>query len=84
MDTAVKPQISTVVRAGHLADMTAYAVNVTYPGENPSRVTFVGMVAESTGPIVMMTPGNPRGIFVTDPSRFGAFGPNWVRRFFTE
>jgi hypothetical protein len=29
-----------------------------------------------------VTPSMPRGIFVTDPDRFGSFGPGWVRRFF--
>jgi hypothetical protein len=31
----------------------------------------------------MVTPGNPRGMFVTAPERFGeTFGPSWVRAFF--
>jgi len=62
--------------AGHVA----YSVTVTYEGEPSSRVTFIGNV--DGGPVIMVTPGNPRGTFVSDPGRFGSFGPEWVRRFF--
>lgn len=31
---------------------------------------------------VMVTAGFPEGVFVTDPGRFGEFGPEWIRRFF--
>lgn len=74
------PKLSTIVKQGSLADVTVYAVNVTYPGEDTQRLTFHGPTS-GYGPVVMVTPMGTQ-TFVTDPGRFGAFGPEWVRRFF--
>lgn len=41
-------------------------------------VTFSGSVYG--GPVVMVLPSGIQ-TFVTDPGRFGVFGPEWVRRF---
>lgn len=75
------PRLSTIVKTGYLADSATYAVNVTYEGEDPRRVHFTGDPIHG-GPVVMSTPSIPRGTFVTDPTRFGTFGPEWIRRFF--
>jgi hypothetical protein len=63
-----------------VAGEVEYSVSVTYPGEDESTVRFVGSMYG--GLVLMITPGNPRGSWVTDPWRFGKFGPEWVRRFF--
>ena len=75
-----RPTLGRIVRHAGIAGQLAYSVSVTYPGEGASVVTFTG--STYGGPVVMVTPGMPRGMFVTDPDRFGAFGPAWVRRFF--
>lgn len=65
------------------AGQRSIAADVQYPDETPSRVEFVGPSASigGPGPVVMISRGHQT--FVTDPSRFGDFGPDWVRRFFT-
>lgn len=78
MDTA--PTLSRIFKRTGIAGQVTYTVFVTYPGEDASRIEFIGSVYG--GPVVMVTPGNPTGVFVTDPSRHGTFGPEWVRRFF--
>ena len=78
-----RPTLGRIVRHAGIAGQLAYSVSVTYPGERASVVTFTGSVYGAPGPVVMVTPGNPRGMFVTDAGRFGEkFGPEWVRRFF--
>jgi len=74
------PTLGPIGRRRGVAGQVSYTVEVTYPGEEPSCVTFVGSTYGP--PIVMVTPGNPRGQFVRDPERFGEFGEEWVRRFF--
>lgn len=69
------------IRKSAIANQVAYTVTVAYPDEEPSVVTFVG--TSDGAPIVMVTPGNPGGMFVSRPERFGEFGPEWVRRFFS-
>lgn len=72
--------LGTITRSKGAAGAIQYTVDVTYEGEPTSRVTFVG--STYGGPVVMITPSNPKGTFVTEPSRFGEFGAEWVRRFF--
>lgn len=79
--TESQPTLGKITRTNGVADAISYSVPVTYQGEPTSTVTFVGN--EHGKPIVMITPANPDGVFVTDPERFGSFGPEWVRRFFT-
>lgn len=74
------PKLSTVAHVGTMANQRAYAVNVTYPGEDPCRVVFIGTASEY-GPVYMAT-GENEPIRVDSPDRFGPFGPEWVRRFF--
>lgn len=81
MTTDTKPTVGTIKRANGVAGQVAYSVMVTYPGEDPMPITFVG--STYGGPVLMMTRGNPEGTFVSEPSRFGKFNPEWVRRFFT-
>lgn len=77
------PSLGTIVKVGNGSmGFSVYRVGVTYPGEPTSTVTFVGSARYEVSPVVMVTPENPGGTLVTDPSRFGAFGPEWVRRFY--
>lgn len=75
-----KATLSELRRTVGIAGQLCYSVTVTYPDEAPSCVRFVGYVAG--GPVVMITPRIPKGVFVRDPERFGKFGPEWVRKFF--
>lgn len=80
LDNGVKltdPRISTGA-----AGAVAASVTVTYPGEDPTRVTFHG--SRYGGPVVAEHPRIGQ-TFVTDPERFGTFHvdpPRWVRRYF--
>lgn len=73
------PKLATITRHRGIADQVSYSATVTYPGEDPATLTFVG--SHHGGPVVMVTPTGTQ-TFVTDPDRFGTFGPEWVRRFF--
>lgn len=75
-------QVLNVKKTGGIAGQVRYTAAVKYPGEDMSTVSFVGSVYG--GPVVMCTEGWPDGQFVTDPGRFGKFGPEWVRKFFEE
>lgn len=74
------PRILKISPAKTFAGQRSITANVQYPGEPPSRVEFVGPSVGGAGPVVMISRGHQT--FVTDPSRFGGFGPEWVRRFF--
>lgn len=73
------PKLSQIRRRNGVAGQISYSVDVTYPGEPTETLTFVGSVYG--GPVVMVSPNGAQA-FVTDPQRFGSFGPEWVRRFF--
>lgn len=75
-------EVLSVKKTGGIAGQVRYSASVKYPGEDMSIVSFIGSVYG--GPVVMCTEGFPEGVFVDDPSRFGKFGPKWVRRFFGE
>lgn len=69
----------------------AYRVHVTWIDDDGSinyatEVTFTGPIyGDSLGPIVVWSPGMPRGTFVTDPARYGtALTPEWVRTFYAD
>jgi hypothetical protein len=74
-----QPDLSQIRRRNGVAGQISYSVDVTYLGETVETLTFVGSVYG--GPVVMVSP-NGAQTFVVDPSRFGEFGPAWVRRFF--
>lgn len=77
----VKPSLGSIRREDGVADVFAYKVKVTYPGEPPSVVVFQGVTYGKS--VVMLTESQPGGTFVTDPERFGPeLTPEWVRRFF--
>jgi hypothetical protein len=44
------------------------------------HVVFAGPSGNSSGPVVIILRGQQT--FVHDPSRFGTFGPDWIRRFY--
>ncbi len=79
-DLMDRPVLGNIKRSNGVAGQVSYTVEVTYPDEETSPVTFVGSVYG--GPVVMITPGVPSGVFVNDVERFGVFEPDWVRRFF--
>lgn len=78
----MRPELGPIRRHTGVAGQVSYSALVTYGDELPQRVTFVG--STYGGPVVMITrlSGEEVQTFVTDPARFGTFGPNWVRRFF--
>lgn len=76
----MKVKVGKITRTNGVAGQISYATVVTYPGEEGGKVSFVG--STYGGPVLMLTPGCPDGVFVTDPARFGKFSPEWVRRFF--
>lgn len=73
------PQIGTIRRENGVAGQISYTTDVTYPGEPPSTVQFIG--SEHGARVVMVT-SNGHQTFVDDPGRFGEFSPEWVRQFF--
>jgi hypothetical protein len=75
------PRIIKISGGKSFAGQRSFTANVQYPGEKPSRVEFVGPSGGGAGPVVMITQGRNQ-TFVHDPSRFGSFGADWVRRFF--
>jgi hypothetical protein len=77
-------RIISISKGEAFAGQLSVVARVQYPGEEPSRVKFVGPSTRgSSGPVVMITQSGAQ-VFVTDPSRFGAFGRDWVKRFFEE
>jgi len=80
-DLMDRPVLGKIKRSNGVAGQVSYTVEVTYPDEDTSPVTFVGSVYG--GPVVMLTESMPEGVFVNDVERFGVFGPDWVRRFFS-
>ena len=76
------PRILKISRGKTFAGQRSITAEVQYPGEKPSRVEFVGPSIGGPGPVVMISRPAGHQTFVTDPSRFGNFGPDWVRRFF--
>ena len=76
------PRILKISRGKTFAGQRSITAEVQYPGENPSRVEFVGPSIGGPGPVVMISRPSGHQTFVTDPSRFGNFGPDWVWRFF--
>lgn len=74
------PRVLAISRGESLADRRVFTVDVQYPGEQPKRVQFAGPSRDIVGPVVMISGGGQT--FVHDPSRFGPFGRDWVRRFF--
>lgn len=82
MTTKTKATITKLTKHRGVAGQIGVSVVVHYPGDDSFTITFAGSVYG--GPVVMMTPGAPQGVFVTDPGRFGEFGEQWVRNFFEE
>ena len=76
------PRVLKISRGKTFAGQRSITADVQYPGEKPSRVEFVGPSIGGPGPVVMISRPSGHQTFVTDPSRFGDFVPNWVRRFF--
>jgi hypothetical protein len=75
------PTVSKVTKHAGVAGQFSVTAEVTYEGEAPERIEFVG--STYGGPVVMVTPGGKQ-VFVTDPGRHGTFGTAWVERFFAD
>jgi hypothetical protein len=75
-------EILSIRKVSGIAGQTEIRATVRYPDEEASTVSFVGSEAYG-GPVVMVSETGTQ-VFVTDPSRFGSFGTEWVRRFFGE
>jgi hypothetical protein len=76
--TRTTPAVTKLFRRKGVAGQFAVQATVTYPGEEPRVVEFVG--SAYGGPVLMVT--DTGETWVTDPDRFGAFGKGWVTRFF--
>lgn len=74
----ITPTVSKVFRRNGVAGQFAVQCTVTYPGEEPRVVEFVG--SSYGGPVLMVTESGHT--WVTDPGRFGKFGKTWVAKFF--
>jgi hypothetical protein len=74
-------QLGAISKHAGVAGQIAYSASVTYDNEPPQLITFVG--STFGGPVVMVTSTGAQ-VFVIDHERFGTFGPEWVRRFFTD
>lgn len=76
----MSPTLGNIKRKNGVAGQVSWSTTVSYPGEDPATITFVG--STYGGPVVMVV--GDRQTFVTDPSRFGPFGAQWVRNFFAD
>jgi hypothetical protein len=77
------PRILKISPGKSFADRRVFAVVVQYPGEEePMHVEFAGPSRDIEGPVVLVSRGHQT--FVTDPSRFGVFNRDWIRRFYGE
>lgn len=75
-----EPQLGNIARTDGIAGQVRYSVKVTFhPDEEPMPVSFISSIYG--GPVVM--DWRMGQTFITEPSRFGPFGPEWVRRFFS-
>ena len=76
------PVLGPIHRRSGVAGQVAYTVAVTYPGERPHAVTFVGTLYGAPGPVFMET-GAHCMVHVDAPERFGdKFSAAWVRAFY--
>lgn len=79
---SARPRVHKISGGKSFADRRVFVATVQYPGEMPARVEFAGPSQNIVGPVVMIFRG--KQTMVTDPSRFGNFGRDWVRRFFED
>lgn len=76
-----RPVVDKITRKDGLAGQIAYTATVHYPGSPLSQTTFVGSMYG--GPVVIIVDHGQEQFFVDDPGRFGPFGEEWVRRFYS-
>lgn len=76
---APSPEVVRVKRTNGVGGQFQVTAHVQYGETTPQPVTFVGSVYG--GPVVMVHPTMGQTL-VSDPSRFGEFGEEWVHRFF--
>jgi len=76
--TRTAPTVTKIFNRKGVAGQFAVQCTVTYPGEEPKVVEFVG--SHYGGPVLMVT--DTGHCWVDEPGRFGRFGKGWVRRFF--
>ena len=85
MLTDVRPQalarVDKLDVARGIAGQSAITAHVTYTNsETTGHATFVG--SAYGGPVVMVLETGQQ-VYVDEPRRFGAFGTEWVRRFYS-
>ena len=79
MDT-ITPTVDRLTAARGIAGQLIVTAHVRYGDAPTEPTTFVG--SSHGGPVVMVTP-NGQQVFVDEPKRFGSFGTEWVRRFYS-
>ena len=82
-NASAAPVVSNIKRYAGTAGQFGVFAMVTYPGEAPREIEFVGSVYG--GPVIMVSMTTPQ-TFVREPERFGNFADDpiaWVRRFFS-
>lgn len=72
------PKVDKIFNRKGVAGQFAVQCTVTYPGEDPRVIEFVG--SHYGGPVLMVT--DLGECWVDAPDRFGRFGKGWVKRFF--
>lgn len=76
---ATRPTFTTPKRQAGIAGSFAYKTTVTYEGETPTVLTFIGSVYG--GPIIMVTQSGVQ-VPVRDADRFGGrLNAQWVEAF---
>jgi hypothetical protein len=73
--------IAKIKKNRGIAGQYSVTAEVTYEGEAPATIEFVG--STYGGPVVMVLPSGIQ-TFVSEPGRFGEFGTSWVERFFAD
>ena len=76
---ALTPTVDRLAVAHGIAGQLAVTAHIRYGHAPVEPTTFVG--SRYGGPVIMITPDGQQ-VFVVDPGRFGAFGREWVRRFY--
>lgn len=84
----VPPVLSNIVKLGTVARSTIYTVTVMHRnslGYPPHSMTyqFVGPT-KGPGDVVMLSHEGTHETHVPRSNRYGKFGPDWIRNYFSE
>jgi hypothetical protein len=78
-----RPPALSIKYLGNIARSTVYGVTVTFPNSFPKYYQFVGP-QRGPGPVVMLSYGGTHERDIFRPGRYGKFGPDWIRNYFSE